>query len=201
MEHYCNIGDGDSILRVFREMRQSSGVHFDANSYALIIGALARFRFFCVDGTPIDRAGAAGFSSLHGPELLDEIASEMAEDILELSEEAATRLAEAFLEGFSSLGDDSIHLDDIPILSNEVASSNLLIGRVQVNDTTALCPASGTKLRLFALDETQRQHVYDTLLEMARSQHQEFTKKQRRKNDEDEDHGFVELSRFSQWLE
>jgi hypothetical protein len=200
MEHYCSFGDATAILRVFREMRQSSGVILDADSYALIVGSLARFRFFCVDGTPIEGANEAGFSSSHGPELFDEIVAEMADDILELSEVAARNIMGAFLEGFSGAEDQLVDFNDIPTISNEPVSSGLTTGQVEVDNKTALCPASGAKLRLFALDEAQRQHVQDTLLEMARLRHQEFTKKQKKKSEEDENHGFNELSRFSEWL-
>ena len=38
----------------------------------------------------------------------------------------------------------------------------LHIGRVDIGLTAGLCPTSGAKLRLFRLDEEQRQHVQET---------------------------------------
>jgi hypothetical protein len=202
MEHYCHVGDASSILRVFRGMRQSPGVYFDADSYALIVGSLAKAGSFRVDGTTmIEGAKEAGFSSTHGPELFDQIATEMAQDILELSEAAAKAIQAAFVEGFGASEDPRITIDEIPMVSKESVSSSVTVGRVEIDATTALCPASGAKLRLIALDEIQREHVHDTLLEMARLGYQEFTKKQKRKENEDENKGFAELQRFSEWLE
>jgi len=77
----------------------------------------------------------------------------------------------------------------------------LHIGRVDIGLTTGLCPTSGAKLHLFRLDEEQRQHVHDTLLAMARSSYQEFTKNRQKSDEEDQDYGFRQLSRFSEWLE
>ena len=98
---------------------------------------------------------------------------------------------------FAKLVDGS---GDIPLIPKEMDDSALAMGRVQIDDKTALCPASGAKLRLFALAGEQRQHVHDTLLEMARIRYQEFTKKKKNK-EEGEDYGFEELSNFSSWLE
>ena len=200
MDHYCSAGDGSSILRLFREMRQSSGVHFDAESYALILGSLAKFGYFCSDGSVVEGAEKVGFKSAGGPELFDEIAAEMAEDLLEISEATAKSLMIAFQDGFKETDVSFDGSGDIPLIPKEMDDSALAMGRVQIDDKTALCPASGAKLRLFALAEEQRQHVHDTLLEMARIRYQEFTKKKKNK-EEGEDYGFEELSNFSSWLE
>lgn len=198
MEYYCNKGDGPAILRLFRNMRQSTGVFFDSDVYALIIGSLARFRFFCVDGVPIEGARDVGFSSTHGPELFDEIALEMADDLLELSEVAATNIMNGFLEGFAE-SNDSVDFDGIPTISDAPTSAAIITGRVDIDDKTAKCPVSEAKLRLFALDDTQRQHVHDTLLEMAQLKYMEFTKK-KPNSTEDKNYGFEELFHFSEWL-
>jgi hypothetical protein len=186
-------------------MRQSSGVFFDADTYAATLGSLAKNGHFRADSLPIDGASIAGFKASHGPSLFDEIASEMAEDILELTEPAAKNIFDSFLKGFPEvLAGETDNQTEIPILpsrneSTSNVSTGLTIGRVEINASTALCATTGAKLRLIALDEDQRQHVHDTLIKMAGIQYLEFTKK--RKKPVDEDLGLKELGLFSEWLE
>eukprot|EP00980_Cylindrotheca_fusiformis_P017892 scaffold5682_cov140-Cylindrotheca_fusiformis.AAC.3 len=199
LEHYCTSGDANSILRIFRQMRNSPCVIFDADSYALIIGSLAELGCFCVGAKAIDEAATAGFTATHGPTLFDEIASEMADDILELTEPAARRLLSSFTRGFSL---ENLVIDcEIPEMQSDDESSDspVKLGRVEIDTTTALCPGTGTKLRLIALDEYQRQHVHDTLIKMAGIQFVEFTKG--RKKPMEENMGVEELTLFSNWLD
>ena len=69
LEHYCTTGNATAILRIFNDMQESSGVYFDSESYALILGSLAKFGHFCVDAVPIDG------TTNSGPKLFDELAS------------------------------------------------------------------------------------------------------------------------------
>jgi hypothetical protein len=207
LSHYCAVGDMLSSLRLFRQMRESAGTFLDADTYALIIGALARLGHFRKDARPIEGATEYGFTVARGPWLLDEIASEMADEMLELTESAAKILFNSFQLGFT---DDSIDIvletDDEVIPQCLELDERLLVGRVTVNDTTAVCPESGAQLRLFKLTNSQRRHVHDTLLEMAASQHEEFgeTLKARGKLSEtdprDGNYAIKELSKFSEWL-
>lgn len=200
LEHYCARGDAPSILRLFRAMRTSPGVIFDAPAYALILGSLARLEHFATNSKPIDGATDAGFSVAHGAGLFNELAKEMSEDILELTEETALQLTADFMTGFDLPPVDP-ESNDIPILSGEKCETPVNVGEVEIDPSTGICRFSGAKLRLFALAEEQRQHVHDTLLEMARLSYQEFSQKSKRKITEDEDHGYTELLRFSEWLE
>ena len=83
-------------------MRESPSVLFDAETYALVVGTLAKYGSFRSDGNQIEGALDVGFSVSHGPELFDEIASEMAEDRMEITETAATQIARSFQIGFST---------------------------------------------------------------------------------------------------
>ena len=191
LEHYCTTGNATAILRIFNDMQESSGVYFDSESYALILGSLAKFGHFCVDAVPIDG------TTNSGPKLFDELASKMAHDILELSESAAQIMYNGFIEGFLK----SSNSDEIPTITKQ-EDSNLVIGRVEVDDATALCPVSGARLRLIALDEDQRHHVHETLIKMAGMQYVEYTKN--RKNTPksvDDNFGIQQLSHFSEWLD
>jgi hypothetical protein len=230
MEHYCSSsssvgGDSSSILRLFRQMQSSSGVHFDADSYALIIGALARNGVFRNDAQAIPGVLEAGYTEERGPLLLDEIVAEMALDIMELSETAAQTIYQSLQQGFLNVdlnstvetsrdnrneedGMVAIGMPTIQELSPaaETGRDGVLVGRVTIDDSTGICPSSGAKLRLLTLDASQRKHVHDTLLTMAKLQHQEFIKNSKKKvtnnmSEDENDHGLKELSRFSGWLE
>jgi hypothetical protein len=203
LEYYCSVGNGSSILRLLRDMRQSSGVYMDADTYAMIIGSLARFGWFSKNAAPIEGFEDAGFSSSHGPLLFDEIMGQMSDDILELTESSAKQMMFDLSTGFGGKLSDPGNNHEIPNFTSheEPRSSGLHLGKVDIGVTTGVCPASGAKLRLFRLDEDQRQHVHNTLLEMARLSYQEFTRKRQRGDDEDQDYGFQQLAHFSQWLE
>jgi pentatricopeptide repeat protein len=214
MEYYCSVGDTSSIIRLFRQMRDASSVFFDAESFGLIIAGLAKHGSFRLDASPIQGAVAAGFSVDHGPKLFDEIAAEMAEDLMELTEAAALTIAQSFEVAFSKSKSGEQMESIIPILHDDNFSPlSAMVGRVTINGTTAICPASGARLRLFALDEKQRKHVHDTLLEMAGIQHQKFAQfrlenpKYKKKPTQEsidsngDNVGHQELARFSDWLE
>lgn len=206
LEYYCSTGNQDSVLRLFREMRSSPGVYFDSATYALIIGSLAKLGVFQNDSNCCESALDYGFSSTFGRKLFDEIMNEMADDLLDISEHAALELVKAF-----NADPKAVKVDEISPSSSD-GDRGLLLGRVRIDEQSGLCPVSGAKLRLFALEETQRNHVHDTLLELARTQQVEFAekvKRQRRKRgqsetlkdmDEDGERGVEELSRFSDWL-
>jgi pentatricopeptide repeat protein len=205
LQHYCDTGDVMSALRLYREMRQSDGVYLGAETYAMVIAAAARHGWF---RRPLEQPetvksldlGQYGFSVPSGPALFDELATDMADDILEIDESSANTITEGFEKGFG-----------MEPTGNE---NRLFIGRVSVNDTTAVCPASGAKLRLFTLPEEQRRNVHNTLLQMAASQHEEygeklFARRQGKSGNNksnstlqarDGKYAFTELYRFSDWL-
>lgn len=181
-------------------MREAPAVYFDADTYTLILCALAEEGCFSTNAPPIKDADKIMFNASSGPMLFYQLATEMAEDLLELTEGACRKLSVSLSKTFSLV--DVGDVDDIPLLPNsnstQPVSSPLVMGRVQIDGKTALCPATGAKLRLIALDGEQRQHVHDTLIEMAGIQFIEFTKN--RKRPINENHGLVELTKFSEYL-
>ena len=204
LEYYSSTANAGFILRLLTDMRRSPGVILDAETYAMIIGSLAKCGSFKCDASPIEGYRTAGFEASHGPHLFDEIAVMMGEDILELTEEAARRIFVDLLTGFGGC-EGATHDASTPIPSLSDGPPNtpgLRIGRVEITHTTGLCPATGAKLRLLRLDDAQRQHVQGQLLEMARLSYQEFTKNKAHIDDnETQDYGFEQLSKFSAWLE
>jgi hypothetical protein len=184
VEHYCEIGDAESIFRLYHTMQNTAGVYWDVDSYTLVVSSLARFGYFKT-------------SSVYGPTSFHEIATDVARDLLELTPEAANILEAAFREGFN----------------DDESNGSEIIGHVEI-PSNGLCPTTGVKLRLLALDDTQREHVHDTLLVMARLSGQEFVASVKERNNNSggnrnqfngnlvaDDHGFESLSNFSNWLE
>ena len=237
MEYHCFVSqDPISVLQLYNEMRHCPTVFLDSEFYGLLIGSLARLQMFSTapirtttndnDNNMIDTM----FANTHGPKLFDEIASLMADDILEISENTAKELFHGFWAGFSSSAVDDQNNSTAnhtspswDMLRNFSSSSpqgvavhtgtnSLTMGRVTIDDNTAICPITGTKLRLFALDENERQHVNDALLEMARNDYQDFSQKLKKKSSkkgnqddntilDDPDYGYRELANFAEWLE
>ena len=101
LELYCSEGDMASALRLYRQMQDLSRVHFEADTYALLIGALAEQGYFHTDSPSIPGVEELGFSNASGPGLLDELVTEMAADILELNNASARVMYNGFVKGFS----------------------------------------------------------------------------------------------------
>lgn len=215
LEYYSNVGDATCILRLFRQMRQSPGTHLDSNAYAILLSSLARGGHFRVEATPIpglsSEDGRDLFNHSRGPNLLDDLLTEMTEDVLEMSEESAEMIVDGFSKGFDQQAESKHEVNEsIQVLTSKDTINRLTIGKVHIPSESAHCPATGAKLRLLSLDETQRQHVHDTLLEMARHQsfaflsNRKITKRKTNALNEylnDENRGYDELLRFSEWLE
>jgi len=208
LAHYCTEGvdDMDSALRLFRQMRTSDGVFLDPDTYALLVASLARNGRFRGLDVPYDEKNdnlnLPGRVISHGPRLFDDIAAAMAEDLLELTEDAATAIAIALCESFASHTGGNISK---PFICKDAAGHSC-VGRVDIDEETGISPETGTKLRLFSLTETQRKHVHDTLLEMASNQHEEYGERLKEKGkllDEvrDGEYALQELSKFSRWLQ
>lgn len=196
LAYYCEQRQVDRVLKLFRQMRESPGVYLEPLTYADIIACLAQEGTFFVDAPSIKTDIDLGFTSLSGPGLLDCILLEMAGDLLELTDEAAMTITKAFRSSLNATieaGKDS-----------DVVHERLLIRRVLVDNTTAICPETGVRLKLFALTERERDHVRETLVEMAASQHEEFGQKLRAKGrsfeSRDGNYAKRKLLEFSEWL-
>lgn len=231
LQYYCDTGNMASALRLYREMQLSEGVILCAETYALVIAAAARHGWFRV---PHEQPIAVrscdisphGFSSSPGPPLFDELASEMADDILELDEASASIIADGFNKGFETTANMTVHgLSDVwqrlrswlRYGAAPVSGRRLFVGRVSVDSSTAICPESGATLRLFTLTHQQRKSVRGTLLQMAAAQHEEFgdkllarrqgkshndTKPQgQREQSRNGTYALDQLLRFSDWLQ
>jgi pentatricopeptide repeat protein len=208
LQYYCKIGDLDSALRVYGQMRDAPGVHLDPETYAILLGSIAQNGGFFLNAQPIESAAYVGFSSSSGPKLLDELLQEMADDILEIDSSAARTLYNSFLSAFGERKPSTMCLlgtdHDIPTCEDD-NTGDVIISRVAVDVATGVCPLSGVKLSLFRLDPNQQQHVHRTLIAMAKDQYIEFYQNGRGRKPKsggslDEDYPVRELERFSSWL-
>jgi len=169
MEYYCKLGDLNSIIRLYRNMQDSAGVHWDVKSYTVLLSSLARFGYFFADN---DHQKSE--DEIYGPDLFDTLVSDMANNILELTEATFLDLTEAFRIGHRD------HLNLKSINSNDNSNKknsfdiDVEMDRVEIQTENGTCPTTGVKLRLLSIDDTQRQHVHDTLLEMARTSTEVF---------------------------
>lgn len=210
MEYYCKVGDLKSTLRLYQQMQDCPGVHWDVESYTVLLSSLARFGYFFGDKQNIERH-SVDKATLHGPQLFDSLVSNMADDILELTEETSLELTEAFQYGLK---------EHMGINDPSATINTLVVDLVNIPKETGTCPLTDVKLRLLTLDDEQRKHVHYTLLQMSRKNTEEFlasniewqqTNKEFTPTQNDnievmtskmEDlHGYKELLKFSQWLE
>jgi len=224
MEHYCRVGDLKSTLRLYRQMQECTGVHWDLESYTILLSSLARFGYFFGDKQQMSQTDNVDDDSLYGPKLFDSLVSDIANDILELTETTSIELVDAFQMGIENHLQENLIIDDngegqLPS-SATTSPKTIVVNRVQIPKENGICPVTGVKLRLLALDEIQRQHVHDKLLEMSKKNTEEFlasnikwqeSNKQinptRKDNIEvmtskmEESYGYQELRKFSKWLD
>ena len=205
---YCDKGEIDSALRLYHRMRTTSRVKMDAATYADFISAVAENGYFRSDSNCIVGAEGLGYSRACGPDLLDALITEMAEDVLDISEESARVLHNGFASSFKGSGLNSISdSDDMKPIATFCDDGILVANRVAVDKDTAKCPATGTTLRLVVLEQSQRIHVHDTLLEMASEKSKEYTSKLASKgrsthdNAEKAELATQILKEFSDWLD
>lgn len=217
--HYRDKSDSGSVLRLHRQMKQAPGVHFDSDTYAIVIGTIAENGGFRRDATPINGALDVGYTSTHGPRLLDEILQEMADDILELNVASVRVLYNAFVRGFKDCLPSSVEPllnegADLSVCNDPATENELILNRVAVDKTTGICSRSRETLQLFQLDAASRLHVQNTLQSMAKDQFAEFqlkatdksskspnsTKQKKSVEDFDSDYPVVELQNFATWL-
>lgn len=164
LKFYCDKGDMMSAFRLFRQMRETNGVYLDADTYILLIGAAARVGLFHPNPTGTTyHLSQFGLHGPAGPSLLDELAAEMADDVIELNEDQAMQLLNHFQRSFHDNWSNG--------------TQSLFAKRVSVNETTAVCNETGATLRLFNLTVSQRKNVQRKLLKMASQQRQEYGEK------------------------
>lgn len=204
---YCDQGNITCALKLFRRMRDSQLVFLEPENYVLLLSTLAENGCFKTNATPIDGIDGLGYKNNRGPELFDELAGEMAEDVLEISAASARRLYNALatgLEGenFTNEVKPINTLAGVSTNNEEAAESDLILSRVSVDKKTALCPRSGVKLRLIKLERDQQHQLHKGLMDLSENQYEEFARNHGRKiTAQDKSYAANMLCEFSSWLE
>jgi hypothetical protein len=154
---------------------------------------------------PIEGTTELGYAAPCGPRLFDDLASQMAEDVLEITSASARRLYAAFENALRAQDGErefvEMHpLAPLPIENDPAACNDIVVSRVVVSDDSGICPRSGAKLRLIQLEPDERKQTRDSLLKLAESAYLEWNEKWGRKV-ECNDSALVALSHFADWLE
>ena len=141
---------------------------------------------------------ALGYAEGSGPELFNELASELAENSVEISSASAKRLYNALQSGFEGKGFagelEQLHLLESLKPNNEPAASDELVAsRVTLDESRGICPRTRAQLRLINLDADQKRKLQDGLIYLSGTSYEEFHKKSG-------EHGEEEIRRFGEWL-
>ena len=159
----------------------------------------------------IEGANEIGYEYSSGPHLFDLLAAEMAEDVLEINSGSARRLYNSLVIGFQDHPmaknlDPPIHsLAGITPRNEKAQDDELVANRVAVDSNTAICPRTGTKLRLIVLEKEQRMQLHNSLLNLSNSQFERYAGGSTGgagsgKKVEDDDYAARELATFAEWL-
>ena len=124
------------------------------------------------------------------------MASELANNSIEISGASAKRLYNAFQRGFGENSNiQELHLlESIPTCNDQAPEQEIVVSRVTLDETNGRCPRTGTKLRLIGLNNAQKTQLKDGLIHLSLTSYEERAQK---KNSTAE----VELRRFGEWLE
>lgn len=211
LQSYCQDGDMSRGLQLYQKMRQVPSVHFEAETYVLILSSLARRGYFRKDSEPIHGAGEFGYESRCGAPLFDAIATEMADDVLEISSDSAKDMRNAFVDGFAS-SESAKNLYIVPYdcdlssLSDLVPEEELVANRITIDSNSTVCLRTNATLRLILLEECQRKQVHDTLIEMADTQFDAYETKLQKKGNKpskistEDNYAGKHLEGFADWL-
>ena len=148
---------------------------------------------------PIHGIKDLGYSTDHGPELFDKLASEMADVAIDLSSASVKRLYTAFQVGFEGTGEayklKRLHLLE-PLDSCNVKADpkQLVASRVHLDESTGLCPRTGAQLRLLSLNAEQKQQLRKGLMYLSSTLYEE---RHLKKNSFARD----QLFNFERWLQ
>ena len=152
----------------------------------------------------IDGSQENEFFHASGPDLFDQLASELASLTVEISSASARRLYVAFQKGHQNSENDCNNLAPLHILeplktcNTKAASNELIVSRVSVDPKTGLCPRSGTKLRLVKLNYNQKKQLKNGLMHLAQATYNEYHGES---TSGKANRAMRALQKFGQWLE
>lgn len=197
---YVDQGDVSSAFKLFVKMKESETVILQTETYVQLIACIAENGYFRMDSKEIDGIEELLYPAKHGTELLNILMLELADHSIEITSASAKRLYNAFERGFQ--GDNpKLNLKQLQLMeslptNNELAEPDeLIVSRVQLDESTGKCPRSGEQLRLINLDSKQKKNFQEALLCLISSSYQE-----RHPNATKTDVAY-RLNRFGEWLQ
>lgn len=180
--------------------------------YEFVISSIVLSTYQSDNSSPIEGAEDAGYKHSHGAKLFDELASEMAQDALEISSSSARRLSNALAVGFKDFEPESdtsgkdmvvstlkeVHpLMSMPLTSKSANENELVACRISLDRATGICPVTQAQQRLIVLEPDQRKQLHGNLLDVSIEQYANYQHK--RAGDKPE-MAKEQLQRFSDWL-
>ena len=175
--------------------------------------------FYSNDASPIEGATDLGYENSSGPGLLDEIANDMADNVLEISSASARRLSNALASGFKdSPKADSENMHSVvsklkeahPLApmqaSKEAAAINELVAcRVLLDRSTGVCEVTGAQQQLILLEPEQRKQLHNDLIDLAGNQYTNYMKdidlvRDKHAASDSANKATEQLQKFSDWL-
>ena len=203
---YCQKGEISSAMRLFKRMRNTESVHLEPENYVMVISALAENGCFREDAEPIENATELGYSEPCGLALFDELVTEMAEEVLEITSASARKMYNSLAIGFkdqrAGRNLQEMHsLAGMRVFNDPSEDDEVVASRISVDHETGMCPRTKAKLRLVMLDDGQRKQLRQSLSQLAASETAKFAKGNNRKQKEDAQRAIEEMTRFADWLE
>lgn len=146
--------------QVVCKMKGGDKVQMKAETYVQLMACIAENGYFQEGAPPIEGATELGYDVASGPRLFDRLASELAEDAIEISSASAKRLYNAIVRGFDGHGLRSLHLlESLPTCNDSAPATELVANRVLLDATNGKCPRTGVQLRLINLDGEQKEKL------------------------------------------
>ena len=169
---FLDQNDMESALAIYNDMQRISTVYFDSDTYIQLLASLAENGYL----NPGFQEAPSTYSGHVGPLLLDEIASVMSEDILQISLANAKRMHNGMAKGFESSGLQWISALETMKLDVEPDQGPVLASRVRIDHDAGFCHKSGIKLRLKKLTEDQCTTLIEGCKSLASSRQKEWHK-------------------------
>ncbi|KAL7511329.1 hypothetical protein ACHAXN_008437 [Cyclotella atomus] len=221
-KNYCDSGNVAKALSVFHKMKNTESVMLEPENYCMLLATLAENGCFRIDAYAIDGAQSLGYKHPCGPELFDEIANDMADNVLEISSASARRLSNALAAGFRDAPEPAIESENydgvvsnvkdahplapMPLTTRRAAANELVACRVLLDRSAGVCKVTGSQQRLILLCSDQRKQLQGDLIDLASTQYTNWTKNIDTKRDkhaamDSENKASEQLQKFSEWLD
>ncbi len=202
LKQYCESKDVGAALAVYKQMQSISTVILEPENYVLLLASIAENGYFCRDSPSIEGISDLGLHNESGPELFDELVSEMADDVLEISSASASRLHNALAIGFKDRPENKLKemhpLASMPVSRQPAESNEVVACRIKLDRSSGICPVTEAQQRLLVLEPSQRRQLHEDLLSLSREQFSKFAGK---RDDETPERAAEELQKFSDWLD